>query len=533
MRKTILVAFLMTLGLVTATILSAQQVSDLNDRLYTDLALWQDQGIIRNLPPMRPYPVQLVEKLLAQAQVSGDSDARQRATEYLKDFGKEISLHASLDAQIRTDIKNIYQQYELKVILQGSVTPLISYSANLGGVASNGQVNSLLPEYTRPDLDVVYDSSVATLGASGLTPRVSMEGGAAFGTDSIYFQAGVLRASFGPFLGDSIVLSPTAPQAGQFSFVIRQSFFTYTSLLLDISATNNDGSGSPQPNKFLSLHSLEFYPLEWLTLGMFESVVWGNRFEPLYLVPFPSILFYSQGLVGYQDNSFVGLSVGVKFLKAINADFMLYVDDAAFNDLIKLDFNTMLVLAAQGGISWTPHLPLLERLSLNYTMVTPYTYSHIDSDTVNYQNYTNDGQNMATSLEPDSDRIEVSALLRPLSFIDLTPFFRFIRHGNGSEGIAGGGDGTVFDTGYVNSVPTFTPSGGYPNPPGGLWTRFLTQAVIEKTLQTGCEVSAQISTSAGLFTGTLSYTFEYSWNHDLGSTNQLTNYLSAGLGYKY
>ena len=104
-------------------------------------------------------------------------------------------------------------------------------------------MNALLPEYARPSVDVIYDGSTAALG--GITPRNSSNGSATFGSDSIYFQAGVLRASFGPFLGDSIVLSPTAPQAGQFSFVIRQDFFTYTSLLLSFAATLNDGSGGP------------------------------------------------------------------------------------------------------------------------------------------------------------------------------------------------------------------------------------------------------------------------------------------------
>ena len=296
-------------------------------------------------------------------------------------------------------------------------------------------------------------------------------------------------------------------------------------------------AGDLLPDKFLALHSLEIHPVAWLDLGVFESVVWGNRFEALYLLPAPSLLFDSQGMVGFPDNSFIGLSAGVKLPQAVKADFMLYVDDAAFNDLIKLNFNTMLLFSAQGEISWTPHLPFLERLTATYTMVTPYTYSHIDGGGVagspNFQNYTNDGQNMGPSLEPDSDRIELNALVRPVSFLDLNAFARFMRHGNGSEGIPGGGDGTIFDSGWVNGVPTFTPSGGYPNPPGGLWTRFLTQTVIEKTLQAGFAAQTWFDTFVGQFSVSLAYTFEYSWNYQLGSSNRLTNYLSAGLAYKY
>jgi hypothetical protein len=541
MRNTTCAAFLLALGLVLVFPLSAQQVADLNDRVYTDLVLWQEQGFIHSLPPQRPYPTQLVVKLLTQVQDSGDSDARQRATLYLKSFGQAIGLHGRAAALLRTDFASIYQEYELKAEFQGSVTPMISFSGNVGAVASNGPVTLLLPEYQRPIADVSPDTSVAPLGTTGLTPMVSMNGGAAFGTDSIYLQAGILRGSFGPFQDDNVVLSSTAPQAGQVSFVVHEDFFTYTSLLLEIIATENNGTAGIFGDKFLSLHSVEVYPLPWLTLGIFESVVWGDRFEPLYLLPFPNILFYAQGMVGYRDNSFVGLSAGVKLPEAIKADFMLYVDDAAFNDLIKLNFNTMMLFAAQGGISWTPHLPFLERLSVGYTMVTPYTYSHIDGppldlggpNEANYQNYTNGGQNMATALEPDSDRIEVKALLRPISFLDLAPFIRFIRHGNGSEGIPGGGDGTIFDTGWVNGVDTFTPAGGYLNPPGGLWTRFMTQSVIEKTLQAGLKANAYFDTVAGHFEGSISYTLQYSLNYNLSSSSLLTNYLSMGFGYSY
>jgi len=68
-EKTALSVFLFVVGLVFAAFsLSAQQVSNLDDPLYMDLTLWQEQGILHNLPPLRPYPVQLVEKLLAQVQ---------------------------------------------------------------------------------------------------------------------------------------------------------------------------------------------------------------------------------------------------------------------------------------------------------------------------------------------------------------------------------------------------------------------------------------------------------------------------------
>ncbi len=510
--------------------LSAQQVSDVNDRLYTDLELWQARGILGNLPPLRPYPLQVVEALLRQVQTSSDAADADRARAYLDELSGAAVAHLSSSGEARTDATAAYYQLGLKLQMQGALSPSIAYSAALAGIASTAGVGALLPEYERPAADVIYDASVAPLGSSGLIPHISMTGSASFGSDSLSFQAGILRAAYGPVWGDSIVLSPTAPQAGQFSVVIRQESFSLTMVLLDIAATSNDGAGGPLPNKFLSFHSIEAYPTEWLALGIFESVVWGNRFEPLYLLPLPTVFFVAQGLVGYLDNSLLGLSASVRLPASVKTDFILYVDDASFNDLIKLNFNTMLVLAGQAQVSWTPHLPWLEQISLGYTMVTPYTYSHIDAggapDATNYLNYTNGGQNMATSLEPDSDRIELHALARPLSFLDLDLFARFMRHGNASEGITSG-DGTLFDSGWLGGIPTFAPGSGYPLP------RFLTQAVIEKTLQAGLRAAARAPTSFGTFEGSLSYTFEYSWNYGLGAGNRLANDVRLELGYRY
>ncbi len=508
----------------------AQLVSDPNDRLYTDLELWMDRGLTDKLPPLRPYPVQLVVKTLHQVAAKGNDADQKLATFYLSRVEGGSKFHAVASALGRTVFSSSYLQLGLEGSMQGSINPWMTYSAQLGAVGLSSFGNELLPEYQRSTLDFVQDTGVTSV--KGIYPRMSMIGSATLGNDATYFQAGAIRGSYGPFWGDNAVLSPTSPQSGQFSFVFHDNAMSGTILLMDISATDSSG-GSLSPEKFLSIGGLEFYPFDWLTLGVFDAMVWGQRFDPLYVLPVVS--FYTEGMAGYPDNAFIGISGGVKLPGALKANFILYVDDAAFNDLIRLNFNTMLLVSFQLGVSWTPNLPYLTRLSVTNLLITPYTYSHenygnLTSTDPNYLNYTNNGQNIGPSIQPNSDRIEVDALIRPVDWVDLNVFSRFIIHGNASAGIPqlAGNDGSINDTGINSTGVDYFHT-----------LRFLSQSVLEKVIQAGFGTTAYLETPVGEIRVDLGYTFEYILDGSVVGTGPVSgndatnNYVSLGVTFTY
>jgi hypothetical protein len=512
----------------------AQILADLSDGVYEDLALWESRGIIAHLPGLRPYPPQLVADVMRLVIGAGDDRDAARARQYLEDL-ESPRVHLSAGGSFQAATAATSGAIQSRLEAQQSITGTVAYSVAAGGVAEAPGLSAALPSYQRTIVDEQHDTAVTTLGSTNLTPRLSLSSLASVGTPEFYLLAGVTRLSYGPIRGDSLVLSPTAPQAGQISIVLEAGPVTVTSLLADITATNGDGSGTPQPEKFLAFHSLEVALSSALSLAVFESVVWGGRFEPLYLLPVPSSFYYVQGLAGFHDNSFLGMSLAARFPGSLSAGAVLYVDDASFNDLARLQLNTMLVVAGQAQVQWTPHTRFLESVGLTYTMLTPYIYTHKpdDAGSINYVNYTNGGQNMGTSLLPDSDRLEVAALSRPLSNLEIEAFGRFIRHGNGSEGIPGGGDGTLFDDGYVGGTPTFTPSGNFPLPAGMRWTRFLSQSMIESTLQLGASPRLRLATPFGDLSLGVSYTFQYTWNPGLVSGAAASHFLGVTARYRY
>jgi hypothetical protein len=527
--RLILTALLPVFFLVARSQLGAQLAADPNDRLYTDLSLWQERALISQLPQLRPYPIQLLRTLLEQVKAKGNVSDGQRAERYLSELQGLLKVHMNASLESRTDFGGAFFQIAVAPQYQGVVTPYITYSGTMGVVLKNGDENSMLPTYARSKQDFIFDGSATPIGSTTLTPFIFMLSDTAFGSDSIYGQVGLVRSSFGPFWGDNAVLSPDAPSAGRLAFIFHQGIFTYTGSLFDLAATQNNGGGLPKPDKFLTLHSLEVSPWDWLTVGIFESVVWGGRFEPLYLMPFPTVYYAAQGTVGFPDNSFIGLSASISLPASLKTDFLLYVDDADVFSLIKLNFNTKLLAALQAGLSWTPNLSVLTRISLNGLIVTPYTYTHTDNagdvpTNTNYQNYTNNGQSMGPSLLPDSARIRLNALLRPAEPLDVVLFGQLILHGNASEGIPGGGDGSLFDSGVISGQQSYAPP--YPLPPGMGYLRFLTQSNIQKVLQTGVDAKAYIDTPVGEMQVGLSYTFEYLF----GSIN---NYVAARLAYQY
>ena len=121
-------AFLFAVGMP----LFAQLASDPNDRMYVDLKLWEDRGLLQNLPPLKPYPIQLLKKLLTEVQEKGNQEDQALAHQYYAEMDGIANLHGVGDAEVRTDLHSGYEQFTLEGTVQGSLDPLVTYSGHLG-----------------------------------------------------------------------------------------------------------------------------------------------------------------------------------------------------------------------------------------------------------------------------------------------------------------------------------------------------------------------------------------------------------------
>ena len=421
--------------LFLSTYLFSQVAVDIFDPFYEDLSVWQDIGLITDAPQLKPYPIQEIKRILEIVKEKGDAGQIRIATEYYnRFFSKAYHLGGGVDIAFQFPKKTKELTAYPLLEINYSIFRLLTISASISGVLTN-KLNdaSIQPAFASSKYDLASDNVKA--GSFYILPQFNS--GLALGTSEYYFSAAIARTHYGAFFDDSIFISKNALHQGQFNFVINKPKWSYSHTFLCLTSTD-DFKNNQNPKKFLALHSLDIRPLPWLSFGIVDSMIYGDRFEPIYFLPF-SAFFISQGLYDFPDNSLIGITSRIQPYQGISLDMALYADDLGFNEIVKFKKEAKWRMAGQFGFSYTmPKTHWFTAIKLDYTFVTPYTYTHVSShrsDLPNYSSYTHAGQALATNLAPNSDRLSLKLKFKPKHGINLDFFNTFIRHGNIVESI--------------------------------------------------------------------------------------------------
>jgi hypothetical protein len=553
------------LGLVLSASLSAQTIlADPNDAIYADLDSWATKGLLKNLPRLRPYTFAMTVGLLKEVAAAGDATDAAEAARYLGIL-KDGAFHVRTDARALASVSASGTRHTLAAAPGFSINSLIGDRLGISvrgdlWLAQGVNPSTLMPYGHGYDRDPLYGSGSA-LGHS-LEVTQDLASDLSYGNESLGVQAGFMRGSWGPVYDNGVVFGPQSPQSGQLTFSWRTPTLTSdfgfmmlqqgwpTSTGLKDALSESIGLNS---QKYLVIHGINWSPTQWLELGLFESMVWVDRVEPLYLIPL-SEFFLSQSVSGYADNAFAGVSTSLYLPHSMKLDMVGYADDFNFAGLLEGNFDTKWKMAVQACLSWAPESPLVQRLSLDYTAIGPYTYTHwttTGTDTagnpyIGALAYTNGGQNIGPALDPNSDRIAFRARSRNLEGFQVSGLLSFIRHGNASAGVM---DGT---TPYAGNSASGDDSGSIADPGvfdaahGGGWIfqgsadtgtspryfRFLSQAVLQMSAQAGFTVDyARRIDNLGTIDAGLGYTLEYIANPGfVAGATSLKHYVSLKVG---
>lgn len=260
-----------------------------------------------------------------------------------------------------------------------------------------------------------------------------------------YSPVKAIRIKFGwdrNFIGNgiqSMFLSDYAPEYLQLLIRSRFGKFEYTNLFtqfIDYFPGKPDGYGA-FPRKYGAFHTLSYSPTPKISLGIFESVIYGSQqpnaargFELQYLNP---IIFYRtvEQFIGSPDNSMLGLQGRFHLLRRIQLYGQFVIDDYNLG-MRKVGPGWWgNKIAYQVGIKWIDALfiPNLDA-GVEFNHVRPYTFAHYSSAS-NYGHY---GQFLAHSSGANLQEIIIQLHYQPLGNLSFSTTTSWLQQGMDKDG---------------------------------------------------------------------------------------------------
>ena len=533
----------------------SQASVDLNDSFYKKAQIWELKGLTSTLPQLRPYPLNVIKRILNDVIEKGsENDAQLAKEEYERIFSKPWNAFVNPTAALKVSHDNKDSGSETSTVKElhadfgvgGDVAlhNLVSVGYKLGIYGQRHDFSEFSPLYSRMQEDSIFDP----VDAGPFTAFLNWNTNIAIGTESIYGTGGISRLGFGPFIADGLAVNDLGYHSANLTFNATRQNWSYASAYETIGATRNMGpsidSGWLSGGKYLAFHAIKWHAFKKFSVTYYENIIFGPQNNLGYIVPAPYMAV--QNINGAGDNLQMGLLFEVKPVKGLNWATDFFADDISINDLLRLNFDSKLRFGFQTGVIYAPEESLFSRLSMNYTAVMPYVYAHWDYDsessaeftgmTWNRQNYTNAGINIGSSLDPNSDKISLSATLNPKKNLSVTLFGNFIRHANGAEDFSDdeaaeymlAKTGTYATDGTLYMTQMFS----NPNDSGGThvpsaWDKlgFMTSDHKMYVAQLGFNAEYTFArTKYGKFSLCAGYTFEYVKNNGVN-----TNIYKGGL----
>jgi hypothetical protein len=150
------------------------------------------------------------------------------------------------------------------------------------------------------------------------------------------------------------------------------------------------------PKKYAAIHHISFNAPKWLTVGLFEGIVFDrlNDFEFAYLNPIMFLRPMEQNL-GSEDNAFVGFDIKANIAKRFQLYTQVNFDEFVLSEIKKGDGWWANKWSMQFGGKYIDAIGVKNLdLQAEVNIIRPFTYSH--NDTI--ANYTHYNQPLAHPL---------------------------------------------------------------------------------------------------------------------------------------
>ena len=210
--------------------------------------------------------------------------------------------------------------------------------------------------------------------------------------------------------------------------------FTYIWGFLRTFPVISDVDGGSRP-KNLVAHRLEVDVAKWLDIGLYETVIFGNRrFELAYVNP---INFYrsAEHFLGDNDNATIGLDFEFLLIPNVKLYGELFIDDLFTARLGTGWFGNKTAFLA-GGF-WVDAFKVANlHARVEYARTRPYVYSHI----ININTYTHFSTGLGHWIGPNSEDLLIHMQYRLSKSFFVAVNFESYRHGANEPDRNVGGD---------------------------------------------------------------------------------------------
>lgn len=253
------------------------------------------------------------------------------------------------------------------------------------------------------------------------------------------FNFSRIRRDWGPGDGNLMISGTARPFMGLDMHLNPVDWFNLSFVVGVLEFDSTSGGikgGAMNLQNAYTATMLELFGGEWVYFSLMSSVVWPKRFELGYGHPGMLGILY-QNMIGDFDNLQFGAQFGFNFPKYLKFYAGWFIDEMKFTDnFTHLDRN--MYSWQIGGRLAVPGAPFTT-VSLQYTKVEPYMYTHPTTTTPWYDKpmnttYINHGEPLGYKLDPNSDELKLKIETMPLWYLNASLMYRMIRHGISADG---------------------------------------------------------------------------------------------------
>jgi hypothetical protein len=227
----------------------------------------------------------------------------------------------------------------------------------------------------------------------------------------------------------------------------KLEYTNYFAQLIDFIPDKPDVIGT-FPRKYLSMHQLSYKPTPWLSIGVFESVVYAQDqasrsrgFELQYLNP---LIFYRaiEQSLGSPDNGMLGFTGKLNLWKRGQVYGQLLIDDFNFGEFRQDPTYWGTKIGYQIGGKWIDFLGIRTLdLQAEYNLLRPYVYQHFNIAS----NYSHYGQYLGHSQGGNVKEFSLIARFHPLPAWNAQLRFTTLNKGLDADSLNFGGDIRISD----------------------------------------------------------------------------------------